>query len=81
MIALVEPWSTVTRIINKHSSMMCTARLPTICVSMAATRCQYWWGVSDWFSSDQVSSDDHQMLVAEVGISDPMWEGWVSPAM
>ena len=31
-------------------------------------------GVSDWFLSDQVSSDDHQMLAAEVGISDPMWE-------
>ena len=31
---------------RKHSSMMGTARLPTIHIVIAVTRCQYWRGVS-----------------------------------
>ena len=41
---------------------MCTARLPTLRVLVATTRCQYFWGgvigpQVDKF--EQVSSDDH----------------------
>ena len=55
---------------RKYSSRMCTAHLPTICVSVATTRCQYWWRVGPQLNKfEQVSSDDHQMSVAGEGIS------------
>ena len=33
------------RITRKHSRMMRTTRLPTVCVLVTATRYQYWWAV------------------------------------
>ena len=32
------------RVTRQYSSRTRTARLPTSCVSVATTRCQYWWG-------------------------------------
>ena len=48
---------------RQHSSRMRTARLPTICVSVATTRCQYCWGNPQVNNFEQVSVDDHQMSV------------------
>ena len=44
---------------KQHSSRMRRMRLPTVCVLVATTRCQY--QVNKF---EQVSSDDHQMPVA-----------------
>ena len=46
----------------RHSSRMCTTRLPNVCVLVATTRCQY--QVNKF---EQVSSDDHQMSVTGGG--------------
>ena len=45
---------------------MITARLPTVRVSVATTRCQHQWGrVGPQVNKfEQASSDDHQMSVA-----------------
>ena len=45
---------------------MRTARLPTIPVLVATTRCQYQWGsIGPQVNKfEKVSSDDHQMTVA-----------------
>ena len=43
---------------------MHTARLPTVRVSVATTRCQYWWRVGPQVNKfEWVSKDDHQMSV------------------
>ena len=48
---------------------MRTARLPTVRVSVATTRYQYWWGVGPQANKfEQVSSDDHQMSAAGEGV-------------
>ena len=39
---------------RQHFRRMCIARLPTIHVSVATTRCQYCWGKGDKSSSEQV---------------------------
>ena len=44
---------------------MRTARLPTILVLVATTRCQYHEGMGPQVSKfEQVTSDDHQMSIA-----------------
>ena len=45
---------------------MRTARMPTVHVSVATNRCQYWWeGVDPQVKKfEQVSGDDYQMSVA-----------------
>ena len=49
-----------------HSSRMHTARLQTVHVSVATTRCQYCDGVGPQLNKfEQVSSDDHQMSVVQ----------------
>ena len=50
---------------KQNSSRMRTVRLPTTCVLVATTRCQYRWGIGLQVNKfEQVSSDDHQMSVA-----------------
>ena len=39
------------RVTRQHSSRTRTARLPTACVSVATTRCQYWWEGEDRYPS------------------------------
>ena len=39
---------------RQHSSRTRTACLPIVCVSVATTRCQYWFG--GWSSSEQIST-------------------------
>ena len=77
----VRPFNT-----RKHFSRMSTAHLPTVNVSVDATRCQYqsgWW----WWLCPQVkkfehvfSSDEHQMSVAGRWVTQVLClgRGWVS---
>ena len=46
---------------------MCTARMPTVCVSMATARYQEQWSVGVGYQVnkfEQISSDDHRMSLA-----------------
>ena len=55
---------------RQHSSRMHTTRLPTVHVSVATTRCQYWWRerVGPQVNKfEQVFSNDHQMSLVEGG--------------
>ena len=65
---------------------MHTIHLPTVHVSVDATRCQYWWGqVGPQVNKfEQVFSDDHQMSVAGGGGSSSglmLGEGGRSPGL
>ena len=63
--------------IRQHFSKMRTICLPTICVSVANTRCQYQRGGGGMGPQvnkfEQVSSDDHLMSVAGRGVGAQVW--------
>ena len=59
---------------------MRTTRLPSVCVLVATTRCQYQWGKVGGVGPQvtkfqQVSSDDHQMSVVGGGYTGPVLGG------
>ena len=66
VMKIKEIWKKQSRQ-EKHSSRMCTDRLPTVCVSVA-TRCQHWLEESSQVNKfEQVSNLSYQISLA--------WEG------
>ena len=63
---------------RQHSSRMRTARLPTVCVLVATTKCQYHGGrgVNPQLNKfEQVLSDEYQMSVVESRRSQGLMSG------